>query len=224
MYNEVSLKHSPGAIAMARSVQATKERLISTAEALFAARGLDGVSLNEITKAAGQRNASALNYHFGGKDGLLDAILDKHQPALDAERRRMLEKLESTEDVTLRSLVEVLVLPLVAKLDDPDGGPEYIRVMAQLIGSPTHSFLDQGTQGMHSGGSRLMRAITKRLAGLSRPARRTRTLLVVSLLFHGLSDFARLQEAGVVSGMHRNLLVASLLDGLVGILDVEAIK
>ena len=127
---------------MARSVQATQERLISTAEALFAARGLDGVSLNEITKAAGQRNASALNYHFGGKDGLLDAILDKHQPALDAERRRMFEKLESTDDVTLRSLVEVLVLPLVAKLDDPDGGPEYIRVMAQLIGSPTHSFLD----------------------------------------------------------------------------------
>ena len=123
---------------MARSAQATRDRLISTAETLFAARGLDGVSLNEITKLAGQRNASALNYHFGGKDGLLEAILDKHQPYLDVERQRMLEKLDSAGGPSLRSLVEVLVLPLVAKLDDPDGGPEYIRVMAQLIGSPAH--------------------------------------------------------------------------------------
>ena len=66
-----------------------------------------------------------------------------------------------------------------------------------------------------------MRAISQRLAGLSRPARRTRTLLVISLLFHGLSDFVRLQEAKIVSATHRNQLVASLLDGLVGMLDAE---
>ena len=209
---------------MARSALVTQARLVSSAEVLFAARGLDGVSLNEITKSAGQRNASALNYHFGGKDGLLDAILEKHQPGLDAERRRMLEELESTENASLRRLVEVLVLPLVAKLDDPDGGPEYIRVMAQLIASPTHSFLDQGTRSVHAGGDRLMRAISRRLAGVSQPARRVRTLLVVSLLFHGLSDFARMHEAKVVSPAHRNRLVASLLDGLVGILDAEEIK
>ena len=209
---------------MARSAQATREQLISSAERLFATRGLDGVSLNEITKAAGQRNASALNYHFGGKDGLLEAILDKHQPALDAERRRMLEKLESAEDASLRGLVEVLVLPLVAKLDDPDGGPEYVSVMAQLIGSPSHSFLAQGTRGMHAGGTRLMRAISQRLAGLSRPDRRMRTLLFVSLLFHGLSDFIRLREAGIVNTTHRSRLVSSLLDGLIGILDAKEIS
>ena len=83
---------------MARSAQATRDQLISTAEALFAAQGLDGVSLNEITRAAGQRNASALQYHFGGKEGLLDAILEKHQPAIDDERQRMLEKLQPVEE------------------------------------------------------------------------------------------------------------------------------
>jgi len=206
---------------MSRSPQATRDQLVSSAETLFAARGLDGVSLSEITRAADQRNASALNYHFGGKEGLLAAILEKHQPALDEERRRMLEKFESIEDASLRGLVEVLVLPLAAKLDDPDGGPEYIRVMAQLIGSPTHSFLTRGTRGMHAGGSRLMRAISQRLANLSPPDRRMRTLLVVSLLFHGLSDFVRLHEARIVYSKHRNRLIASLVDGLVGILDAK---
>jgi AcrR family transcriptional regulator len=206
---------------MARSAEATRAQLVSTAEILFAARGLDAVSQNEITKAAGQRNASALHYHFGGKDGLLEAILEKHQPSIDAERQRMLDKLDSTQEPSLRSLVEILVLPLVAKLDDPDGGPEYIRVMAQLIGSPTHSFLDQRTLSMHAGGRRLMSAVARQLSGLSRPTRRTRTLLVVSLLFHGLSDFARLREAGVVSANSQTPLVSSLLDGLVGILAAE---
>jgi AcrR family transcriptional regulator len=207
---------------MARSAQDTKDQLVSTAETLFAERGLDGVSLNEITRAAGQRNASALQYHFGGKDGLLEAILDKHQPGIDAERQRMLQKLAAKgQQASLRELVEVLVLPPVVKLDDPDGGPEYIRVMAQLIGSPTHSLLGQGNRGMHAGGDRLMRAIAGQLTRLSRPARRMRTLLMVSLLFHGLSDFARLREARIVGMNHRNQLVASLLDGLVGILDAE---
>jgi AcrR family transcriptional regulator len=209
---------------MARSAQATRDQLIATAESLFAARGLDGVSLSEITRAAGQRNASALNYHFGGKEGLLEAILEKHQPALDLERQHKLEELEATQEVSLRMLVEVLVLPLVAKLDDRDGGPDYVRVMAQLIGSPAHSFLGQGSRGMHAGGDRLMRAISGRLTGLSRPARRMRTLLMVSLLFHGLSDFARLREAKIVGPSHSNLLVASLLDGLVGILAAEEPK
>jgi len=206
---------------MVRSAQATRAQLISTAEVLFAERGLDGVSLNEITKASGQRNASALHYHFGGKDGLLEAILDKHQPSIDDERQRMLDKLDPTKEPSLRSLVEILVLPLVAKLDDPDGGAEFIRVMAQLIGSPTHSFLDQRTQAMHAGGRRLMRAVGRQLSGLPRPTRTTRTLLVVSLLFHGLSDFARLRESGLVSDNYRDPLVASLLDGLVGILSAE---
>ena len=76
----------------------------------------------------------------------------------------MLEKLKPLENASLRDLVGVLVLPLVAKLDDPDGGPDYIRVMAQLIGSPTHSFLDPGKRSRHAGGDRLMRAISRRLS------------------------------------------------------------
>jgi hypothetical protein len=50
-----------------------------------------------------------------------------------------------------------------------------------------------------------------------------RTLLVVSLLFHGLSDFVRLHEAGIVNTTHRNRLVRSLIDGLIGILDAKEI-
>ena len=45
----------------------TRQKIIDAAEALMAERGVEAVSINEIVKAAGQRNPSALNYHFGNK-------------------------------------------------------------------------------------------------------------------------------------------------------------
>ena len=44
-----------------------RQRLLDTAEALFAERGFFGVSVRDITEAAGVRNAS-INYHFETKD------------------------------------------------------------------------------------------------------------------------------------------------------------
>ncbi len=60
---------------MPRDSTATKERLLREAERLFARRGLYQVTVREITEAAEQRNVSALSYHFGSREGLLDAIL-----------------------------------------------------------------------------------------------------------------------------------------------------
>jgi AcrR family transcriptional regulator len=41
---------------------------------LFAERGLHGVSVRELAKAAGT-NVSMISYHFGGKLGLYEAVL-----------------------------------------------------------------------------------------------------------------------------------------------------
>ena len=48
---------------------------IDAAEALFAERGLDGVTTREILDAAGQKNQSALQYHFGSREGLILALV-----------------------------------------------------------------------------------------------------------------------------------------------------
>ena len=63
---------------MRKDTAATRKRIIDTAENLFAERGVDNTSLLDISKAAQQKNRSALQYHFTNKQGLLDAVLDKH--------------------------------------------------------------------------------------------------------------------------------------------------
>ncbi|SFK89635.1 transcriptional regulator, TetR family [Streptosporangium canum] len=150
----------------------TRERLIAAAEELFSTRGIGAVSLNEIVRAAGARNATALQYHFGDRAGLLRAVLDKHARDVDERRHAMLDAYELGHPEAPRpgtpghprtprpdapdhpqalspaaalvhppalSLAAALVHPPAAKLADPDGGPAYLRITAELINHPAAS-------------------------------------------------------------------------------------
>ncbi len=63
--------------------------LLDAATTLFAQRGIDNVSIAEIVRTAGQRNTSAVHYHFGSRDEILRAVLALHVPVV-AERRQEL--------------------------------------------------------------------------------------------------------------------------------------
>lgn len=65
---------------MARtSGQETRDKLIRAAEEIFAAQGPDGAQLRDIVRLAGQSNPSAVQYHFGSRAGLLDAVMAGRQ-------------------------------------------------------------------------------------------------------------------------------------------------
>jgi AcrR family transcriptional regulator len=76
---------------MSQAVETTRDGLIKAAIAVFSAKGFEGGSIREITQAA-NANQAAINYHFGGKDGLYREVLKASVQAfaelspLDAER------------------------------------------------------------------------------------------------------------------------------------------
>jgi AcrR family transcriptional regulator len=121
---------------MAPNPEHTRRALVSAAERLFAARGIEGVSLREINMAAGQRNSTALQYHFGDREGVLRAVLAKHHGAVEAERHRLLDADAAQGADDLRALASALVRPSAAKLADPDGGRDYLRIHAQVVNRP----------------------------------------------------------------------------------------
>lgn len=112
----------------------TRAALLAAAATLFADEGIDGPSLREITRAAGQRNTNALQYHFGDRDALLRALLDGRGDDVDAARTARLDAM--AESPSLRQLAGVLVAPLVAQLDDRPGGPEYLQVAGEIVARP----------------------------------------------------------------------------------------
>jgi AcrR family transcriptional regulator len=119
--------------AVAPNPESTKQRLISAAEVLFAERGIDGVSLREINAAAGQRNATALQYHFRDREGLVRAVLGKHHGAVETARHAMLDDYRAAGADDLRALAAALVRPSAAKLADADGGRQFLRIHAQVV-------------------------------------------------------------------------------------------
>jgi AcrR family transcriptional regulator len=120
---------------MAR-VDGTRARLIDAAEQLFAARGVDAVSLREITRASGAKNAVAVQYHFEDRAGVVRAILDKHAPDIAARRHAMLDQYEALGAPDVRFLSAALVRPLAAKLGDAEGGREFLQIYADLLNRP----------------------------------------------------------------------------------------
>lgn len=121
-------------------VEDTRTRLVAAAEHLFAARGIDAVSMREITRQSGARNAIALQYHFDDRDGVLRAILDKHLPDVEARRMAMLDEYEAGGAPDLRKLAAALVRPWASKLADVDGGREFLQIHAWLTDRPRPGF------------------------------------------------------------------------------------
>lgn len=119
----------------------TKERLIETAERLFAQRGIAGVSLREIGEAAGQRNTAAVLYHFGSKQRLIEAILEHRRKDMNARRVAVLaESKHPGRSSGLRAVVEGMVCPLAESLHP---GSYAVRFLAQRLTDPAdgYSFL-----------------------------------------------------------------------------------
>lgn len=114
--------------------EATRVLLIEVAERLFATRGLEGVTIAQIQLAAGQSNSSVIGYHFGSRDGLIQAILEHRQPGLAAQRERLLaELLPEGGELDVRGAVWLMVRPFATSIRE---GEMFVPFLARLSDDP----------------------------------------------------------------------------------------
>lgn len=193
-----------------------RERILLAAERLIAERGPD-VPLRDIAVAAGQRNNSAVQYYFGSRDGLIDAVVEHRMPALEARRFELLAEHEAIGDADgPRVLVELLARPML------EAGRRY---------RTTHlnRFLDQvrNHPAVHDGARlanenrtsvRLVLNRLDRALGSMPPRTRHRRIRWMSTaLLALLADHERAIETGDVKATDDGL-VEDMLDALVAIL------
>ena len=166
----------------------TRERMIEVAERLFAERGINGVSLREVGAAAGQRNTAAARYHFGTKQGLVDAIFEHRMTPINARRVAMLDEFDRDgRGHELHALTEAFVLPLSDMLGDVGRPSWYLRFCVHAAfseGSTAVPFGRDWTRGMHT----VRKRIIELLDHLPPAVRAGRWTLFAGYIAHALAD------------------------------------
>ena len=120
-----------------------KERLLDAAERLFAQRGYHGVSIRDITEAAGA-DVALVNYHFGGKRALLTRVFERRAEILNRERMERLEAVRPGADgrIELEAAVNAFMEPLILRsARGGRGWKSYFALVAQINNSPELSVL-----------------------------------------------------------------------------------
>ncbi|MBV8158148.1 MAG: TetR family transcriptional regulator [Dyella sp.] len=115
----------------------TARRILEIAERLFAEQGVEQVALRQIVVESGQRNRSALHYHFGSREALVSHLLNRRLHQINRIRNDYLDALEQrAEAIDIHAVVEATILPLVDVVLHTDWGTNYLQVLAQTTFSP----------------------------------------------------------------------------------------
>jgi len=113
---------------------AARERLLDAAMRLVAESGFDGPSVRDIAAAADTRLAS-ISELFGGRDGLILAMVERRSLALAEERLARLGAARAQGPVTLEGVAAAFIEPLFDHMAEDEDWRVYARVSAQLVSS-----------------------------------------------------------------------------------------
>ena len=112
---------------------ATRTRILDAAEELFMQHGFEGTSMRQLTARA-RVNLAAVNYHFGSKDALIEAVFRRRLDPMNAERIAALGRLE---DLSPESIIRAFIGPSLRLIEDAKGGGRnFIRLLGRTYSEP----------------------------------------------------------------------------------------
>lgn len=194
--------------------------LLAAAAVLMDERGIDNVSLNEINRASGNRNRSAVSYHFGSRDAVVRELVGRTTEILNDERNALLDHLETTgAPMTARTALEALVGPFARQLRT-EQGRRHLRLCSQLINHPRLIADPREIMWVNSSVQRCARHLAPALAHLPPNIATERASQVAGFLVRACADQARLLDTDPpprpVLGLEA--FTANLVDVLLAIL------
>jgi AcrR family transcriptional regulator len=181
---------------MPPATPSTKESILNAAERLFAERGYDATSLRAVTKQAGA-NLAAVNYHFGSKLGLFQAVFERRVGAINRERLELLDRLEADPTGERLRAVDVLhafLAPPINRLHDSDEGQRlFLRIVGRMQ-SATGDHTQVIQEVFREVQSRFFPAFRKALPQLSEADLLWRVHLIIGGMCMLLADPVRLKQ------------------------------
>jgi len=201
------------ALAADTSFASTKVQLVLTAERLFATHGIDGASLRQVAFEAKCANTSAVQYHFGSREGLADAILRFRLPLLIQRRAQLLDRADPSD---LMSSLEAYLLPILEQAEAE--GSYYLSFVQQFLGmglgeNPFYRLPAE----LQAPRTIFVARVAARLPEIPEPIRSERVRDVIAMFLHAAADRERALRA-CASVAPFDLQAGQLVDGLLGYL------
>jgi TetR/AcrR family transcriptional regulator, regulator of cefoperazone and chloramphenicol sensitivity len=195
----------------------TKRRLMLAGERLFARDGIRGALVREITELAGQRNPSALHYHFGSRHGLVEAILLEHQLVIDVAVGERLDELEARGGLpAVREVVESSVRPLALELTT-QSGRDFLRIVPQMIHQLSDNLRRGEMRPVTPQARRVLALLDESLGNMPEPVRRERLASFTVVISSLLADRAKHIEGHAATALDLTQYVDNLCDVLVAL-------
>jgi AcrR family transcriptional regulator len=208
----------------------TKTRILDAAELLFMEHGFEATSLRQLTTAAGV-NLAAVNYHFGTKEELFQAVLTRRLDPMNQERIELLARVEREAGGKPASVEKVIFAMLIPALrlarDEKRGGKNFLRVLGRAYADPApfiRTFLSDQYAEMIG---RFKEAFLRALPHLSRQELTWRLHFVMGALSYTLAGTDALKLFAQVAPGERHddeLLIQRLAPFLVAGLKAPALN
>ncbi len=117
----------------------TRTRILDVAEELFMQHGFEATSMRLLTSTA-QVNLAAVNYHFGSKDALIEALFRRRLDSMNAERIAALDALEQQageQPLAPEQIIRAFIDASLRMIEDvQDGGRNFIRLLGRTYTEP----------------------------------------------------------------------------------------
>ncbi|MGC6466478.1 MAG: TetR/AcrR family transcriptional regulator [Akkermansiaceae bacterium] len=153
---------------VSRANGGTRDDLIKAAMVLFAERGFDVVSIRDITGQA-EANVASVKYHFGSREGLIDAVAEALVTPVNEERLVLVAGLEEQDTVSVRDLLEALFEPLLGQIKGSAVSEKlFSKLMGRLVGERPYEFPDVIMNQFREVAGRFVMMFEKVIPGLTR--------------------------------------------------------
>lgn len=197
---------------------ATQQSLMLAAEKLIAKKGIKNVSIKEIVQEAGQKNESALQYHFKNLQGLIQAITDHRSLEIQTLRTELIEKLRAkNRPITLRDVCKIMVMPSFLLGRRSTEHRRFILGFSHDLALSSDTLAQASRHGAGGASGRATRElITSQLTQLDEITLQERLQSAVRLASISMGHHARQKNA--FRGNSSDLFLSNLIDGIVGLL------
>ena len=117
----------------------TRTRILDAAEELFMQHGFESTSMRLLTAKA-EANLAAVNYHFGSKDALIEAVFRRRLDPMNTGRIAELERLEKEAGgraLSPEAIIRAFVGASLRMIEDSkNGGRNFIRLLGRTYTDP----------------------------------------------------------------------------------------